>query len=114
MDWKTKLKIKKGFENKSKVTIKRNLLIAEKNIQKEVIRRERLKIGYEHKKYLRWIKGAVVHHDWNKDLKLEYDRTAVTEEVIHKYIIHPGYFTREIQNAKTENIGLKYLFEDLI
>ena len=93
------------------LTFKKSLLNAEKIVQKEVIRKEREKIRTKHKKHLKWIKGAIVHHDWNKDLKLEYDKIAVTETIIHKYIIHPGYFTQEIQRAKKENISLEYLFK---
>ena len=91
---KIKLKVRRIFDNElrfgnKRIHVKRNLRTAEKDVQKETIRKERNKLREKHIKYLNWIDGARIYHNWDKNLKLEWNRITVTEkEIIRKILFN--------------------------
>jgi len=80
-----------------------------------ILRSERGKIRKPHREYLNWIDGVIIHHEWKNKNSSEFKSVTITEDTIHRYMIHPGYFTKEIISAKQgKNIGAKYLLKGLI
>ena len=51
----------------------------------DLLKREKAIIRIRDKKYLKWLKGAVVHHEW-EPCESEHSGSCLTEDAVHRMI----------------------------